>query len=118
MPKSWIGDRLEAASFDTRRVDGVWRHGGVTYRDDLVRVVLDVPDTSGNRRWVTNYRERWSTRLGLLELWVICHPIVLVPKAAPTALRVDLKERGKGVMHAMSETGNRPVRPPAITRAI
>ena len=52
-----------------------WRHGGVTCRDDLVRVVVDVPDTTENRSWVREFKDRWKARLEQLELWVVSYRI-------------------------------------------
>ena len=70
-----VVDRFGAASYETQKVEGHWRHGGVSYRDDLVRVVVDVPDTAENRDWVREFKERWKTRLEQLELWVVSYPI-------------------------------------------
>jgi len=70
-----VVDRFGAASYETQKVEGHWRHGGVSYRDDLVRVVVDVPDIAENRDWVREFKERWKTRLEQLELWVVSYPI-------------------------------------------
>ena len=40
-----IVDHFGAASYETQKVEGHWRHSGILYRDDLVRVVVDVPDS-------------------------------------------------------------------------
>jgi hypothetical protein len=45
--------------------------GGVLYRDNLVRVVVDIRDTPGNRAWVREFKERWRTRLEHVELWLV-----------------------------------------------
>ncbi|GIK17790.1 MAG: hypothetical protein BroJett003_27540 [Planctomycetota bacterium] len=58
-----IVGRFGAASYETQKVEGHWRQGGVTYRDDLVRVFVDVPDTEENRSWVKAFKERWMARL-------------------------------------------------------
>ena len=59
MPPDWLAEavldiveRFGAASYETQNVEGHWRHSGVTYHDDLVRVVVDVPDSTENRDWV------------------------------------------------------------------
>jgi hypothetical protein len=39
-----------AASYETQKVEGHWRHEGVLYRDELARLVIDVPDTVKNRK--------------------------------------------------------------------
>lgn len=62
-----IVDQFSAASYETQKVEGHWRHGGVLYRDDLVRVFVDVPDTRKNRDWMREFKQRvgkraWSNR--------------------------------------------------------
>jgi len=68
-------DYVGAASYETQKVKGHWRHGGVLYRDTLVKIVVDVPDSTENRRWTKEYRDRWRIRLEQLELWMVSYPI-------------------------------------------
>jgi hypothetical protein len=70
-----IVDRFGAASYETQKVEGHWRHGGVIYRDDLVRIVVDVPDSVKNRQWMKSFKTRWKDRLEQLELWLISYRI-------------------------------------------
>ena len=39
-----IVDHFGAASYETQKVEGHWRHGGVPIRDNLVKLVVDAPD--------------------------------------------------------------------------
>ena len=78
VPPEWLAEAVlevveyfGAASYETQKVEGHWRHGGVLYRDDLVRVVVDVPDVPGHRRWMKEFKERWRTRLEQVELWMV-----------------------------------------------
>jgi hypothetical protein len=73
-----IVDRFGAASYETQKVEGHWRQGGVTYRDDLVRLVVDVPNTEDSQRWAKEYKARWKARLEQLELWVVSYPIDII----------------------------------------
>ena len=82
VPPEWLAeavleivDHFGAASYETQKVEGHWRHGGVLYRDDLVRIVVDVPDLTKNRRWMKQFKKRWKDRLEQLELWLISYPI-------------------------------------------
>ncbi len=82
VPPAWLAEavleivgRFGAASYETQRVEGHWRHGGVVYRDDLVRVVVDVPDDGANRAWMKEFKQRWLSRLEQLELWVVSYLI-------------------------------------------
>jgi hypothetical protein len=68
-------DQFGAASYETQKVEGHWRHAGVLYRDDLVRIVIDVPDLAKNRQWMKHFKKRWKDRLEQLELWVVSYRI-------------------------------------------
>ena len=56
-------------------MEGHWRHSGVLYRDDLARVVVDVPDSARNRQWMRQFKERWKVRLEQVELWMVSYRI-------------------------------------------
>ena len=66
-----IVDHFGAASYETEKVEGHWRHGGVLIRDNLVKLVVDAPDVVTNRRWMKEYKERWRSRLNQVELWMV-----------------------------------------------
>jgi len=82
VPTEWLAEAVlevvnhfGAASYETQKLEGHWRHGGVLYRDNLVRLVVDVPDTAESRQWMKEFRGRWKTRLEQLELWMVSHRI-------------------------------------------
>jgi hypothetical protein len=77
VPPDWLAEAvLEIVdSYETQKLEGHWRHCGVLYRDNLVRVVVNVPDLVDNRDCMRQFRDRWQTRLRLLELWMVSHRI-------------------------------------------
>jgi hypothetical protein len=82
VPAEWIADAVleivdhfGAASYETQKVEGHWRHSGIFYRDDLVRVVVDVPDSPKNRQWMKQFKDHWKVRLEQLELWMVSYRI-------------------------------------------
>ena len=82
VPPEWLAeavlemvDHFGAASYETQKLESHWRHGGVIYRDNLVRLVVDVPDTSQSREWMRGFKVRWKTRLEQLELWMVSYLI-------------------------------------------
>src|SRR5829696_6197497 len=84
VPPEWLADavleiveRFGAASYETQRVEGHWRHAGVTYRDNLVRLIVDQPDTRTNRQWMKAFKRRWQNKLQQLELWVVSYVITI-----------------------------------------
>lgn len=70
-----IVDHFGAASYETQRVEGHWRHGGVLVRDNLVKIVVDAPDARANRTWMREFKERWRTQLRQIELWMISYGV-------------------------------------------
>ena len=70
-----IVDHFGAASYETQKVEGHWRHDGVLYRDNLVRVLIDVPDSAADRQWMRQFKERWKVRLEQLDLWMVSYRI-------------------------------------------
>ena len=82
VPTEWLAEAVlqvvghfGAASYETQKLEGHWRHGGVVYRDNLVRLVVDVPDTAQSRQWMKEFKHRWKTRLEQLDLWMVSHRI-------------------------------------------
>ncbi len=82
VPGEWLAeavleivDHFGAASYETQRVEGHWRNDGILYRDTLVRLVVDVPDSATNRKWMKQFKERWKARLEQLELWLVSYRI-------------------------------------------
>jgi hypothetical protein len=70
VPGDWLSEAVlevvesfGAASYETQKVEGHWRHSGIMYRDDLVRAVVDVPDLPKNRKRMRDFKSRWKSRL-------------------------------------------------------
>lgn len=82
LPGEWLAeavlevvDHFGAASYETQKVEGHWRHAGVLYRDVLVRLVIDVPDTEENWHWMRQFKSRWKLRLEQIDLWMVSYVI-------------------------------------------
>lgn len=82
VPEEWLADAVfeivdefGAASYETQKVEGHWRHGGALFRDELARIVVDVPDSPANRATMQVFKARWKKRLEQLELWLISYEI-------------------------------------------
>jgi hypothetical protein len=82
VPPEWLAeavlqvvDHYGAASYETQNVEGHWRQGSVVYRDNLVKVVVDVPDSTANRHWMKQFKTEWKAKLEQLELWMVSYRI-------------------------------------------
>ncbi len=67
--------QFNAVAFHKETVEGQWRHDETLYRDDLALLVIDVPDTAKNRKWMKAFKARWKHRLDQLEIWMVSYPI-------------------------------------------
>src|SRR4051794_13876164 len=72
-----IVEQFGAASHETQRIEGHWQQGRTIYRDNLVRLVIDVPDTPKNRRWMRSFKQRWKTKLEQVELWMVSYVVTI-----------------------------------------
>lgn len=82
VPGEWMAEAVleivahfGAASYETQKVEGHWRQAGVLYRDNLVRLVVDGPDSAKNRKWMKGFKARWKKKLEQLELWMVSYRI-------------------------------------------
>ena len=67
--------RFGAVSADTQIIRGLWEHEGTSYRDELMRIFLDVPDTPENRQFFQEYKEHLKARFRQLDIWMTTYLI-------------------------------------------
>lgn len=70
-----LRQQFGAVSSETQIIRGLWQHEGQSYRDELVRIFVDVPDTPENRLFFEEYKERLKTRYRQLDIWMITYLI-------------------------------------------
>jgi hypothetical protein len=65
-----LEERFGAVSCETQTIRGHWRHESQSYRDDLIRVFVDVPDVPESREFFVAYKEQLKTRFQQLDIWM------------------------------------------------
>jgi len=82
VPPDWLAEaaleivkKFDAASYETQKVEGHWRHQGILYRDNLVKIVIDAADEEASREWMREYKARWKQKLEQLDLWLVSYTI-------------------------------------------
>ena len=70
-----IVDQFNAVTFYKQAAEGHWRHDDRLFSDELALLVVDVPDTAKNRKWMKAFKERWKERLEQLEIWMVSYPV-------------------------------------------
>ena len=73
-----LEQRFGAVSFESQAIHGQWTHEGQRYRDDLVRVFVDVPDRPENRQFFLDLKVRLKARFQQLDVWVTIHPLEIL----------------------------------------
>ena len=48
---------------------------GVIVRDNLLKIVIDAPDSLSNRRWMKLYKDRWRSKLEQTELGMVSYVV-------------------------------------------
>jgi len=62
-------------SCETQHIRGQWMHEGRSYRDDMIRIFVDVPDEPAHRQFFQGFKERLKARFQQLDIWVTTHPL-------------------------------------------
>jgi hypothetical protein len=70
-----LEDRFGAFSSETQIIHGRWRHEGQSYRDELARVFVDVPDTPETRMFFLQFKETLKVELKQIDIWMTTYPI-------------------------------------------
>lgn len=85
VPQDLIGEtlvelelRFGAVSSETQTIQGLWRHQGQSYRDDLTRVFVDVPDTSESLVFFRNFKETLKLRFRQIDIWMTTYPVAVI----------------------------------------
>lgn len=68
-------ERFGAVSCETQTIRGRWRAEGQGYRDDLIRVFVDVPDVPESREYFIAAKERLKARFQQLDIWMTTYLI-------------------------------------------
>jgi len=82
VPDEFIADTLlelrtqfGAISSETQTILGQWQQEDQLYRDELVRLFLDVPDTVDNLQFFIDYKETLKTRFDQRDIWITTYLI-------------------------------------------
>lgn len=67
--------QFNAVSKESQVISGTWENEGRTYRDELVRLFLDVPDTSKSRHFFLRFKEQRKKRFQQIDLWITAYPV-------------------------------------------
>ena len=64
-----------AVSCESHTIRGIWTHEAEVFRDELIRVFVDTPDTDASRAFFVQFKERLKTRFDQIDIWMTTYPI-------------------------------------------
>ena len=73
-----LEEQFGAVSCETQTIRGRWRSDGETYRDDLIRVFVDVPDSPESRQFFVAYKEQLKARFQQIDIWMTTYLIEIL----------------------------------------
>jgi hypothetical protein len=73
-----LEQRFGAVSCETQTIRGQWRNEGQSYRDDLIRVFVDVADMPENRQFFVECKERLKARFQQIDIWMTTYLIEVI----------------------------------------
>jgi hypothetical protein len=63
-----LEERFRDISSETQVIPGIWENQGQSFRDELVRVFVDVADLQTNRRFFVQYKKKLRKRFRQIEI--------------------------------------------------
>jgi hypothetical protein len=73
-----LRSKFGAVSCETQTIQGVWQHAGLEYRDDLVRLFVDIPDLPEHRQFLVEYKETLKVRFHQIDIWMVTYPLDVI----------------------------------------
>ena len=70
-----LESRFGAVTCETQVIQGRWRSGPKSFRDDLVRVYVDARPAAEVQAFFAEFKERLKARFQQLEIWLTSHEI-------------------------------------------
>jgi hypothetical protein len=67
--------RFGALSSETQIIRGIWEHAGQSYRDELIRLFIDVADTPENQQFFRDFKEQLKARFQQIDIRVTTYLI-------------------------------------------
>ena len=73
-----LRQKFGAVSAETQVIRGHWQHQGEVFRDELVRVFVDVADSSDNHNFFVGFKEQLKVRFQQVDIWMTTYLIEVI----------------------------------------
>lgn len=73
-----LRERFGDLSIETQATRGLSQYGDQEFRDDLIRVYVDVPDTADNREFFLAWKEKLKERFQQIDIWLTTYGLEIL----------------------------------------
>lgn len=73
-----LRERFGAVSCETQPIRGLWQQQEQVFRDDLIRVFVDVSDVPANREYFVGFKETVRTKFQQMDIWLTTYPVEVI----------------------------------------
>ena len=73
-----LEQKFGAVSSETQTIQGLWQNQGQTYRDDLTRIFVDVPDGPEAIESFRQFKETLKQRFQQIDIWLTTYPVQVI----------------------------------------
>src|SRR5438067_13890898 len=73
-----LKEKFGAASWETQVVRGWWEQDGITFRDNLTRFFVDVPDLPEQRLFFKDFKRTLKDRFRQVDVWITSHEVEVI----------------------------------------
>jgi hypothetical protein len=70
-----LREQFGAVSCESQRIHGHWQFQGDLYKDELVRVFVDIADTTEHAAYFKDFKEKLKQRFEQLDIWLVSYSI-------------------------------------------
>jgi hypothetical protein len=70
-----LREEFGAVSCETQTISGIWTRDAEVFRDELIRVFVDAPDTPSSRNFFLGFKEQLKNRFDQIDIWMTTYPI-------------------------------------------
>jgi hypothetical protein len=65
-----LREKFGAVSCETQTIRGLWTQDAEVFRDELIRLFVDTPDSAGNKVFFVELKERLKKTFNQLDNWI------------------------------------------------
>ena len=70
-----LRQQFGALSAETQIIRGIWENAGLSFRDELIRIFIDVPDTTDNQQFFRDFKEQLKARFQQIDIRITTYLI-------------------------------------------